>query len=204
MSDPTQGFGFSGGGGDGIDLSMGLDTTGGLGDFTPVPEGTHRFRVTEPPEVNFTRDGENMLVCKFKIVASQVDGAIGRVHTERIVIPGPERRANDFEKWQMMMRILRQKLEAMTGKPWRDDNLKLRPSELGGCEFVATVKHEERTYTKDGEERHTTDANLSNWQAINSGVGDAPSGTVSGAEMAAQIAAQQTSSSDSPPTGFRL
>lgn len=200
MSDPSipgQGFGFGGGGAgdDGIDLSLGLDTTGGLGGFDPVPEGTHKFRVEGPPEVEHTGAGEIMLVLKLQVSSSNVPGATGMVHTERIVVPGQARRQSEPDKWQTMSRILRTKLEAMTGHAWRDDNIKLRPRELAGCEFIATVKHKTESYQdkQTGEWKEGTNADLSRWTATTPGIAGAPVGNgavVSGQDMAAQLAQQ--------------
>lgn len=203
----NQGFGFGMGGADddeGINLSLGLETTGGLDDFTPVPEGTHRFVIIEPPEVSMTQGGpgkyvEHMLTMKCKVDASNVTGATGMTHKERLVIPGPERQAAEPEKWKTMMKMLRNKLEAITGEPWRDDNLKLKPRSLSGKMFVATVKHEKGTYTKDGETKEATNANLSSWQPAGGSGQAQPAAVVSGADMAAQLAAQQAQAGQSPP-----
>jgi hypothetical protein len=193
---PSQGFGFGGAGGadDGISLSLGLETTGGLGGFDPVPEGTHMFQIEEPPEVSFTSGGEHMLTLKLKVVQSNVPGAQGMAHTERLVIPGADRRASEPDKWATMMKILRTKLEAITNTPWREDNIKLQPRALSGCKFIATVKHKTNTYTdkESGEQKEGTNADLSKWTPVTAGVAGptAPVGNgavVSGAQMAQAV-----------------
>ncbi len=194
-------FGFAGGSSDdAINLSMGLDTTGGLGSFEPVPEGAHRFQVAEPPAVDYTKSGETMLVLKLKVVESHIPNAIGKIHTERIVIPGSARFQEDNGKWQTMMKMLRGKLEAMTGREWRSDNVQLRPRELGGCEFVAIVKHKPRTYVgTDGISRDTVDVDLTNWQSI---IKTTPVGN--GALVDSNQMAQQVQQTQQSPTAFRL
>lgn len=150
-----------------ISLNMGLATTGGLASFL-VPEGTHKFLITQIPEVNFTKNGEAMIVMDCQVVESNVGEALGVSQTERMIIPGDDRKENEPQKWQTMMKMLRLKLEAITGKTWREDNLNLRPKDLANCMFIATVSHE-KTYGEPGEDgtkREFTNARLNNWQTV--------------------------------------
>lgn len=151
-----------------INLDFGLETTGGLASFGVVEEGTHRFGTLELPEVNYTKDGEVMVVLPCQVVESNVPLAVGQVHTERLVIPGDERKQNDPKKWEIMMKMLRMKLEAITGKTYREDNIKLRISDLHNCTFIATSVHSETEVTDDygnATGKKYTNANLTNWQA---------------------------------------
>lgn len=152
--------------GDIISLNLGLDTTGGLASFI-VPEGTHKFQAMSF-EVDYTKNGEVMINLVLKAVESNVTEAMGQEHTERLVIPGDERKQNDPGSWKTMMKMLRLKLEALTGKTWRDDNLQLRPKELIGCLVIATVVHKVTSVDPhDGTKpKEYTNATLTNWQAV--------------------------------------
>lgn len=150
----------------GIVLNLNPDTTGGIVSFI-VPEGTHKFQISNPPEVDYTSDGEAMIVLKCRVAESNVSDALGTNHTERLIIPGDERKANDPAKWNTMMKFLRLKLEAITGKTWREDNLELKPNELTGCYFIATVTHEKKLVPQDdGTAKEYSNPRLNNWQAI--------------------------------------
>lgn len=172
MSD-GQGFGYGIGGTattntatDDFVLDFGLDTTdGAFGDR--VPEGTHKFMVSELYEIQFTTEGEAQIIVPTKVIESNVEGARGMTHQERILIPGNERRENDPKKWQSMMKFLRLRLEGITGRQFRENNLAVNPAELFpvGLVFVATAEHKETE--KDG--RKFTNVNLTNYVHVSTG-----------------------------------
>lgn len=171
-----QGFGYGIGGGststDDFILDFGMDSTdGAYGDR--VPEGTHKFAICAPYEILFTNDGEPMIITDLQVIESTTPGARGITHRESTLIPSQERRNNDPDKWKKMMKFLRLKLEGMTGKSFREDNVKFNPAEElpVGLTFVATVKHVETQ--KDG--KTYTNAQLSNFIHV-------PTGGAGGAE----------------------
>lgn len=166
-----------------ISLDLGVDTTEGVSGGI-VPIGTHLFRV-QGYDIQFssTEYSETMVVLQLIVEQSRVGGAVGTSKSEYIVIPGDTRKENDYKKWATMMRMLRMKLEAITGHPWREDNISLRPRELVNCYFVATVIHESNTY-KDkntGELKQGTQAQLQNWQAVQAQPEPQPQQTLQGA-----------------------
>jgi len=169
MSD-SVGFGFGEGAtaaqDDSIALDLGLDTTGGLAGQI-VPEGTHRFRIGSV-DVNYTNAGELMLGLPCTVIATNIEGAMGLLHNENLIIPGAERKANDEGKWKVMMKMLRMKLEAITGRPWREDSVSLSPNrDLVNREFIATVYHEDSVVEdEDGNEKRYQNARLRQWEAV--------------------------------------
>lgn len=168
--------------GDFFTLNMNPETTGGLASFL-VPIGTHKFQVHELPEVNFTQGGEAMVVLKCKVVESNVPDSMGTQHTERIVIPGDQRKEQEPLKWNTMMKMLRLKLEAITGQTWREDDLKFRPKDLIGCLFIATVSHEESQ--KDG--KTYTNSRLNNWEAVHNTAQQQMAGVIGGINLTGAI-----------------
>lgn len=203
-----QGFNIGGGTDEGIDLSLGLGTVG-LDEYEPVPEGVHLFVVVEPPEVQTTQSGEAMLVCKCVVGETRSgQSAVNRHHTERLVIPGMARRQAEPEKWVTMMKMLRRKLEAMTNRPWREDNLKLNPRELSGSEFFATVTHKANQYRdkNSGEVKTGVNAELQNWQSNVAGSNGSPGfgGAQPTANQPVAGAPVNTPPSQNQPGGFKL
>lgn len=172
MSDTGFGFGMDGGGGtiaqsNAIVLDLGLDTTdGAYGDRFMV--GTHKFAVNGPIDVSFTTDGEANLAIPLRIIESNVDGATGQIGIDNMVIPGKDRKANDPETWKKMMKFTRMRLEGITGRQWREDNLQLDiEKDFYGCIFLATVTHKE-TKARDGSGRTFTNANLGSYVNVQS------------------------------------
>jgi hypothetical protein len=147
-----------------VSLDFGIETTGGLAG-QKAPEGLHTWEVTGL-EPKYTTNGELALVLTLTIVSSAVHGAVGITNEEWLVIPGDTRKLNDPDKWQMMMRMTRMKLEAITGRPWRDNNMSLKASELLHRRFVASVTHSETKVEADGETKTYINVNLNNWQAV--------------------------------------
>lgn len=171
------GFGMDGGGqiasSNAIVLDLGLDTTdGAYGDR--FMEGTHKFGVEGPVDVSFTTDGEAQLILTIRIIESNVDGAMGQSGQDRLLIPGKDRKQQDPEKWKKMMKFLRMRLEGITGRQWRSNNLELDiEKDFYGCIFLATVTHDKSV--KDGKEY--TNANLNNYVNVQ------PTQTVGGSGM---------------------
>jgi hypothetical protein len=169
MSD-GQGFGYGIGGTtntatDDFVLDFDPEATGGtFGDR--VPEGTHKFLVHELYEIQYTTSGEAQIIVPVKVIESTVEGARNMTHMERILIPGNERRENDPEKWKNMMKFLRLRLEGMTGREFRQNNLKFNPAEIFhvGLMFVATVSHEKTEQkSEDGTVKEYTNVRLNNF-----------------------------------------
>lgn len=166
MSD--QGFGaYTAPGGNAddliVNLNIGVDTTGGLAGQKP-PEGQHVFEVKEL-RIEFTKQGEQAVVCNMVCVGSSLGAeALGTSKEEWLTIPGDTRKETDLATWQKMMRMFRLRLEAITGKQWRMDNLQLKRSDLLNRRFIATVTHT-KTKSDDGEKEYVN-ANLNDYQAI--------------------------------------
>lgn len=133
-----------------FNLDFGLETTDGLAkEFGQIPPaGVHRFKIKEKPSVEFTKDGEPMMVVECVVIQSTNEEAMDTVHKERLVIPGDDRRVNNEKSWKGMMKMLRMRLEGMTGRQYREDKLKVGPSHLHHCEFIARIWHEQ-TKEKD-------------------------------------------------------
>jgi len=182
---------------DAINLTMGIETTGGLAAGVP-PEGTHRWR-TEYEGRQYTQNGEVMLNIACTIIESHVPNAMGQKHIERLTIPGGVRQANDYATWQKMMKMLRMKLEGITGRPFRDDNIQLNPPrDLSGCIFVARCYHEESEseQTKDDgtvEKRKFKNSRLTDWTPPGIPQQQAPAaqGTFAGPTPGPQLGQQQ-------------
>jgi hypothetical protein len=154
---------------DAIVLSLGEGTTGGLASnmYAPPPEGTHRWQVVKV-EKAYTKDSEVMVNVDCQIVESNIPGAMGMTHTERLVIPGAMRFQSDHESWEKMMRFLRLKLEGITGQPWRQDNIPLSPNrDLMGRVFIARCYHvqSDPVAQSDGSTRTFVNSKLADWTA---------------------------------------
>jgi hypothetical protein len=118
-----------------IDLSLGEELVP-IQDFEPAPEGMYKLMLIDKPTVQLTQAGENMVVCKLTIPGN------GRKE---------EKTKDGKNKWEVMMGMVRQRLEAITGQPWRENDMKLKPSTLAGNTVIAKLKIVEREYTdKDG------------------------------------------------------
>lgn len=178
MSDGFSGYGgqFSQAAGpmvddDFINLDMGLETTGGLAGFL-APEGTHLFRIDTLPTKTMTSTEytEIMVGVECVIIQSNVPGALGQKHTENLVFPGDVRKAQDFPKWQTMMKMLRQKLEGMLHRPFRQDHLQIGRRDFLGATFVATITHSEteskKHFNPDGTPKKFMNANMGGWAEI--------------------------------------
>lgn len=148
-----------------ISLDFGIEETGGLAGSKP-PEGIHTWQVASF-EGKMTNGNESALVLTLQIVDSPVAGAVGATQEEWIVFPGEQRKANDLLTWQKMMKMTRLKLEALTGRPWRENRMQLNASDIANRRLVIRVYHVEETYTKeDGEKVTTTKAKLADWTAL--------------------------------------
>lgn len=152
-----------------INLDFGLEETGGLAGQKP-PVGIHTWQVVNF-EGKMTGNSEMALVLDLQIVHSGVTGATGITTTEWLVFPGEVRKQNDRKSWEAMMKMTRLKLEAITGRPWRENRMQLNASEIAGKKFVARVYHVDETYEKDGEKVTTTKAKLTDWAAVQQGAG---------------------------------
>lgn len=166
MTDVSDfGFGMDGGsslGNNTISVDLGLDTTdGAVGDR--FVEGTHKFAVSGPVEVNFTTGGETQIILPLRIIGSHVEGALNQAGQDRLLIPGADRRVNEPDKWKTMMKFFRLRLEGITGREWRQDNAQLDiEKDFYGCVFIATVTHDE-TVAKDDSGRKFVNANLKDY-----------------------------------------
>lgn len=148
-----------------VNLNFGLETTGGLAGGR-IPVGMHTLLVTELRS-QYTKNAEQAAVIKVKVVSSNNPEAMGTEKEEWLTIPGEVRKQNDPEKWQTMMRMFRQRLEAITGKHWRSDDMTLRGSDILGRKFVATaVATEDKVTQPDGSVKTYTNVNLTDWQAL--------------------------------------
>lgn len=157
-----------------INLAMGVETTGGLAG-TLLPEGTHKFWVHSKPEIGHSNGGEILINLPCRVVESNVPEAVGQEYTERMTIPGEMRKENEPGKWKTMMKFLRVRLEALTGREWREDNLQLKPSELTGAYFIATCVHKdsEPVAQAEGPPKIYKNPNLINWQHVHAGANGA-------------------------------
>lgn len=136
-----------------FDLSLSDDVVP-PSEFEPVPAGTYNLFASKV-EVTPTKAGEPMIVVHWAL-----DGAVygvyeGRVVRDKCVVPGPHRReevAKDGrDKWTVMMGMLRDWLEAITGRPWRDNQMNLNPArDLSSLTVQAIVTLEPYT-TTDGK-----------------------------------------------------
>lgn len=145
-----------------VNLNFGLNTTGGLAGKRP-PEGRHVFEV-QAAKMEFTSAGEQAVVCNMVCVGSANPEALGSSKEEWLTIPGEVRKSNNLEQWQKMMRMFRLRLEAITGRTWRDDNLNFKRSDILRRRFAATVTHS-TSKSEDGEKTYIN-ANLSDYEAI--------------------------------------
>lgn len=149
----SEGFQL-GGEDEAIDLSFGPDTVT-PSEFGPADEGMYKLLLTEPPDVVPTKRGEKMLKFKFTIVGP---GFQGKPVNDNAVIPDDARRqefgTSGDSKWNIMMNMLCEKLEALTGESWRQDNVRLVPKELSGHSIIAKLRITEREYVpvKDNPE----------------------------------------------------
>lgn len=149
-----------------ITVNLGLGTTDGVLTGL-VPEGTHTFEVFKMPEVNTSSGNELMITITTRVAETNVPEAKGAVHTEQLLIPGELRKQNEPDKWKFMMKMLRHKLEGLTGRPWREDNLSIRPAEFFRRFFVATCTHEVTKKVDDeGNEKTYTNSRLRDWVAV--------------------------------------
>lgn len=151
----TDNFDFS----EGLDLSFGPDTVE-PDEFTPVPANVYRAFVTSATG-SMTKGGEG----KFKepmVTLTWVieDGEFAnRQITDRLVIPGMERRVEKPDVWNTMMNMLRDKLEAITGKEWRDDDMKLKLEDFQGAHATIQVGVEHYDYVNGEGVRKVGDSN---------------------------------------------
>lgn len=166
---------------DGIDLSFGEDSVQ-PDSFTPAPANVYNLlsQSCVPSMTKGEGEGkfrEPMLTIEWVIE----DGEFaGKPITDRLVIPGLERKAAKPDVWNTMMNMLRDKLEAITGREWRDDNMKLKPEDLVQCHVKAQVGVEHYDYMKNGERKvgdsNTVDKYLlpDGWDRPKASAGAAP------------------------------
>jgi hypothetical protein len=137
----------------GIDLSFGPETVK-PDEYEPLDEGIYSMYCSNV-EVTQTKSGESMIVLEWTVTGPTRNGA--KIKNDNLVVPGPQRKAQDPDKWNMMMNMLRNRLEKITGKDWRDDNMKLNPrQDLGGQNIKAIVVQKPYDYVKDGERKTGT------------------------------------------------
>lgn len=130
-----------------IDLSFGPDSVK-PDEYKPLDEAIYPMYCSNV-EVVMTAAAEQMIVLEWTVTGDVRAGA--KIRNDNLVIPGAMRKANDPDKWNMMMNMLRNRLEAITGKSWDEDNMQLNPyTELGGANIKAIVVHAPYDYMKDG------------------------------------------------------
>lgn len=133
----------------GIDLSFGPDTVE-PSQYEPLDEGIYDL-FCSGVEVKTTQAGEQMIVLEWTVMSGARQNS--KIMNDNLVIPGPARKQNEPDKWNMMMNMLRDRLEVITGREWREDNMKLNPQELGGMVIKAIVVQKPYDYVKDGERK---------------------------------------------------
>lgn len=189
MSDGFDlGFGSPGGSAtlddDEIILDMSPESTGGLlSDRCPV--GVHRFQIIGY-DMEETKLHEPMVNVQLVVLESSDPANVGARHNERLMIPSKAQRCcgEDPHKpkcsWAGSMKFLRMRLEGMTGREFREDQLRLSPKrDLMDVVFVATCTHVE-TPQLDPETQEPTgktyvNAELSNYVPVPAGTsGPAP------------------------------
>lgn len=142
-----------------IDLSFGPDSVK-PDEYKALDEAIYPLTCSNV-EVKPTAAGEQMVVLEWTVTGDVRPGA--KIRNDNLVIPGAARKAQDPDKWNMMMNMLRDRLEAITGKSWDQDNMKLNPySEFGGKNIRAIVKQVAYGYWKDGENGREWKAGVGN------------------------------------------
>ena len=133
-----------------IDLSFGPESVK-PDEYKPLDEGIYPMYCSDV-KVTMTNAGEQMIVLEWTVTGDVRAGA--KIRNDNLVIPGAQRKSNDPDKWNMMMNMLRDRLEAITGRDWADDNMKLNPfTDLGGAQIKAIVVQNPYDYMKDGERK---------------------------------------------------
>lgn len=182
MSDFNLGFGAPGAqqavAEDEILLDMDPDSTGGL-LHDRCPEGVHRFQIIGY-EMQETKLHEPMIGVQMVIAESNETQNVGARHNERLVIPSRAQRCCGETPhkpkcaWAGMMKFLRMRLEGMTGREWREDQIRLSPTrDLVGRYFVATCTHkttaEVDPETQEPTGREFVNAELGNYLPAGNG-----------------------------------
>lgn len=133
-----------------IDLSFGPDSVK-PDEYKALDEAIYPLTCSNV-EVTTTAAGETMVVLEWTVTGDVRPGA--KIRNDNLVIPGAARKANDPDKWNTMMNMLRDRLEVITGRSWDSDNMKLNPySDLGGAQIRAIVIQVPYDYEKDGERK---------------------------------------------------
>lgn len=123
-----------------MDMSMGMQPTPGefvlnMGDsleemvpVTPAAAGVYTLLAGEV-QVQMTKAGEAMVVVQWNIADPGEEQ--GKSIRDSRVIPGEHRKQESSkggqDKWTVMMNMLRDWLEAITGNAWRSDSMSLNP-----------------------------------------------------------------------------
>lgn len=122
--------------------------------FEPAPEGPYELFVQECDPVMTKGEGEGKykeVMLKLVLEIEEGEYAGTRVW-DNLVIPGVERRMAQPDKWNTMMNITRDKLEALTGEDWRDDNMTLDPRDIAGAHVTAILSVKTESYVpKDAD-----------------------------------------------------
>lgn len=128
--------------------------------FVPVPVDNYDLFIAEV-DVKTTKAGEPMVQIQWMI--ENHDTYNDRKIRDSFVIPGQHRHTEQTkdgrDKFNVMMDMVRAKLEAITGEEWRSDSMALNPhKDLLGCAVVASVGIETWTNNegKSGEQNTIT------------------------------------------------
>lgn len=150
--------------GEGIDLDLGPDSVE-PSEFELVPDGVYKVFASKV-EVSNTKAGELMLTLQLTIdevlsFSDPDDKWVGRMVFDRWVVPGSARKAGTLtvpnktpeqitKSWHQMMNMLRDRLEAVYQTEWREDSMKLKPSDLSGRMVKIMVVQEPYKDNKTG------------------------------------------------------
>lgn len=134
---------------DEINLDFSPETIPVIEQTTLLPNDVYHLFL-ESVEVVPTKSEEPMLVLWWAVDEGRFTGAKIR---DTILIPGAARRQQDPKKYKQLMGFTRNKLEAITGKEWREENMRLRPKEMSGCTVWASVIQAPYSYNKDGQQK---------------------------------------------------
>lgn len=90
--------------------------------YEPLPEGVYRSFLTD---ANWERTKNKEMMAVLKWTVETPAEYEGRIFFDRWVIPSAAARDADPEKWKNRMYYLQLKLEAVTGRLWRSNNMRL-------------------------------------------------------------------------------
>jgi hypothetical protein len=125
-----------------INLDFGPETVPVL-EQGMMPNGVYQLFL-QSVEPQPTKDQELMLVLWW-VVEEGIFA--GRKIRDTIFIPGAKRRAEKPKNYATTMGMTRNKLEAITGKEWREQGMRLNPAELSGHTVTVAVVQEAYAYT---------------------------------------------------------